>query len=121
MLRSQHFWLGRPALLWVYVVLMVQPYLRVALSGDVYGLVVGAAVLAALVVLAVLRGSRAAWLVALVFQIAVVIPVGEFRWWALALNVVGLACLLAPDVRRFELGDRHARAPTWAAGQPNRP
>lgn len=97
--------LGRPASLWIYVVLVAQPFVIVALRGDVNGLVVGAAVLAASLIAAMLRGSRAAWTIALIFQIAVVIPVGEFGWWTLALNLVALVCLLAPEVRRFELRD----------------
>lgn len=52
--------LGRPASLWVYVVLVIQPFVIVALRGDVNRLVVGAAVLAALLIVAMLRGSRAA-------------------------------------------------------------
>ena len=103
---------GRPALLWLWALLMIEPFVTVAVAGKVNGLVVGAALLAGILVAAVLYGSRAAWVIALVFQVIVVLPIGEIHIWALALNLVGLGCLLAPDVRRFALSNRHGAAAT---------
>lgn len=103
---------GRPALLWLWAMLMVQPFVTVTVRADVNGLVVGAALLAALLVASVLRGSRVAYVIALAFQVLVVLPIGELHLWALALNLVGLGCLLAPDVRRFASSSRRDASAT---------
>lgn len=94
---------GHPTLLWLWALLMAQPFVIVAVTGKVSGLVVGAALLVAILVAGVLHGSRAAWVIALAFQVIVVLPIGDVHLWALALNLVGLGCLLAPDVRHFAL------------------
>lgn len=91
---------------------MVQPFVTVAVRGNVNGLVVGAALLVALLVAGVLRGGRVAYVIAFAFQVLVVLPIGEVHLWALALNLVGLGCLLAPDVRRFASSRRRDASAT---------
>lgn len=101
----------RPKVLWLYAALLAQPFFTVAIAGDANGFVAGAALLAAVLGLGVLKGVRAVWILAIASQIVVLLPFGDFRLWAIGLNLVGLACLLAPDVRRFET-QRNAPSPT---------
>jgi hypothetical protein len=91
---------------------MAVPYVIVAVTGNVNGLVVGAGLLAAIAVAGVLHGSRAAGVIALAFQVIVVLPIGDVHLWALALNLVGLGCLLAPDVRQFVFSNRREETAT---------
>lgn len=97
-------------LLWLWALLLTSPFVRVAVIGDINGLVVGAASLAVVLIAGVLLGSRTAWSIALAFQVAVVLPIGDVHLSALALNLVALGCLISPDARHFALQNKRQEA-----------
>ena len=96
--------MSRPPALWLYPVLLLQPFVVVTARGEANATVAGAFVLAFSVAFLVWRGNRAAWVLAALLQVGVVAGSAfdpRPPMWAFVLNLVALACLMAPSTRRY--------------------
>lgn len=113
-------WKKAPVTVWMFIALMVVAVLAAALPGEPSWPI--ALVLAALTLLSaylLLRGSRSGWWALVgMFVVALLIAPGMAVWpWEAAaiaiilLVVASLACLLAPQTRRWIGVDRRNRLP----------
>lgn len=103
-----------PAALWAYAIFSLVPILIYAIlqSSEHLAASIGAVVIAPLITLAVLWGSRIVWSLSTLSALGSLLgaPFAARPWWAVLLEVVALGCLLAPASRRFVWGGR--KAPT---------
>jgi len=97
---------SRPRAIQLYALLAaIGPVIAVVRGGGNAVLVVPAIALIALLTFGVWVGNTAAWWVAVVVQIVVLLPFASYGpLWTIALNLIALTLLLLPSARAFVFG-----------------
>ncbi len=92
-----------PTTLLVYLAIWATILVPALVVASENGVVVATVAIASLLLLALWRGSRVAWILLLLLELSVVlsIPFDPRPWWIVLLNVVALALLLARRTRRY--------------------
>ena len=111
--------MARPRTLWLYPALLLQPFVAVTARGEANATVGGAFLLVSLVAFLVWRGSRAAWVLATVFQLVVLVSSAfdpRPPLWAVGLNLVALVALAAPPTLRWVWRARPEAEPPPSTG-----
>ncbi len=92
-----------PLTLVAYAGLTLAPFVVAVARGEWNAAITATAVLVAVLLIFLLRGSRVAWwcAVALEFAHLVANVVDPPPWWTCALSVLAFATLIAPPTRRY--------------------